>query len=361
MHTAIIPQALRSFFCAGSARFFSALLIIALGIATSCKDDADNGPSTDSGCRVSQETNTTQVNAGTPQGYTYKAVFKYQYDEKGNQIESTVQYNYTYNSGEKPHSTSSSSMQYDADGFLLRVVRQYNATNKEGVTSNTSANEEYTYANGRLIKQSVSSTDNGKTSSYIFQYEYDGDGKVIKFSNTYNNTSTTVTYSGNIVQKITITDAGGNVSSPFVQYNDKGLLIKAIETWGGGTDEYRYEYTAEGQMAREERYINSKPSSGSVIEYDTQETPYRHTYARPKGHPTLPSTRPSTPQIHNFARTTYLEANADASAFQTRASTLYVYDYNDKGYPTGFTQTTTTSKGAVESSSTVTYEYANCN
>lgn len=333
-----------------------------LGMAMSCNDDDDAEPSGEEpACRVVKETITTQANAASPDGYMYTAVFTYAYDDKGNKIESTSQYNYTYNSGEKPTSTSSTSMQYDADGFLLRTVRQYHSTDKAGVSSNSSANEEYTYENGRLIKEAVTSIDNGKQTSYLFQYEYDGAGKLIKFSNTYNNSSTTITYNGNIIQKITETDAGGNVSSPFLQYNDKGWLIKSIETWGGGTDEFRYEYTADGQVAREERYINSKPSSGTIYEYDTRENPNRYTYPQPKGHPIVPGTRPNFIYLHNITRTTYLEPNAEVTAFQTRGSSLYVYDYNAKGFPTGYTVTTTNNLGTVENSSTLTYEYSNCN
>ncbi|MBT1688566.1 hypothetical protein [Dawidia soli] len=362
MKTAGVTQALRGHAGAGLARFFSVLLIMGLGVATSCSDDDGAEPSVEEpACRVVKETNTTQANIGSPDGYTYTAVFTYEYDDKGNQIENTVQYNYTYNDGAKPTSTSSTSMQYDADGFLLRTVRQYNSKDKNGVTSNSSTNQECTYENGRLIKQVTASIDNGKPTNYQFQYEYDAAGKLIKFSNTYNNSSTTITYNGNIIQKITETDGAGNVSSPFLQYNDKGWLTKSIETWGGGTDEFRYEYTSDGQLAREERYINSKPSSGTIYEYDTRENPNRYTYPQPKGHPDIPGTRPNFIYVHNITRATYLEPNAEITAFQNRSSSLYVYDYNAKGFPTGYTLTTTNSLGGVESTSTVTYEYTGCN
>jgi hypothetical protein len=362
MKTTFVTRALRGHSGAGLARFFSVLLITALTVATSCKDSDDADPSVnESTCLVTKQTTTTQVNISTPDGYSYKSAFTYEYDGKGNQIGNTVQYDYTYNDGKKATSTSSTSMQYDADGFLLRTVRQYNSTDKDGAISNSSSNEEYTYENSRLIKEAYTSMSDGKTISYISQYEYDGAGKLVKYSNTYNNSAIAITYSGEIIQKITRTDGAGNVTSPFVQYNDKGWLTKSIETWPGGTDENRYEYTADGQVAKEERYINSTPSSGVIYEYDTRENPNRYTYPRPKGHPVIPDYRPNFIYLHNITRATYLESNAEGTAFQNRASVLYVYDYNEKGFPTGYTSTTTNAKGEVENSSTITYEYTNCN
>jgi hypothetical protein len=363
MKTTVVTKVRQHHAVAGLLRFFSVILIAGFGMATSCSDDDGNGdkePEAEAGCRVKTQTTMSRLYAGTPDEYTYKSVFTYSYDDKGNQLEYNVQYNNDYIDGKKATSTSSGSMQYDNDSFLLRGVWQYNATDKDGVTRTSNRNEEYTYENGRLIKEAVTSTDDGKTTNYVFQYEYDGEGKVIKYSNTYNNTSTVITYNGKIVQKITITDGAGNVTSPFVQYNDKGWVTKAIETWSGGTDEYRYEYNTDGEITKEERYINSKPSSGTIFEYDTRESPSRYTSPQLKGHPVLPSTRPNYRPIHNVTRATYLENNADQTAFQNRASTLYVYDYNAKGFPTGFTLTQTNNSGAVEATQTSTYAYTNC-
>lgn len=312
-------------------------------------------------CQLTKETISSRVFIGAPDEYSYKSEFTYEYDDKGNQIASTVRYNSTYVDGKKATSTSSSSMQYDADGFLLRAVRQYSSTDKEGVSSNSNTNNEYTYENGRLVKDALTNTSDGKTTTYASQYEYDSEGKLIKYSSTYNNSSVAITYNGKIIQKITITDGAGNVTSPFVQYNDKGWLTKSIETWAGGTDEFRYEYTDDGQVAREERYINSKPSSGAIYEYDTRENPSQYMSVRQKGHPTVPSTRPNFLQLHNITRATYLTSNEDATAFQSRGSSLYVYDYNAKGFPTGYTINSTNAAGALADTNTTTFEYANCN
>jgi hypothetical protein len=75
----------------------------------------------------------------------------------------------------------------------------------------------------------------------------------------------------------------------------------------------------------------------------------------------VPGTQANFPQLHNITRVTYLEPNAEGTAFQNSASTLYSYDYNAKGFPTSYTLTTTNKTGVVESSSTITLEYANCN
>lgn len=359
MKTAVLSQAHRGQAGAGVARFFSVLLIVSLGMETSCKDDdGDAEPAAETACRITKESSTSRVFIGTPEEYSYTSVFTYTYDDKGNQIENTIVNNNTYVDGKKSTSTSNTSMQYDADGFLLRSVQQSSSTDKDGIVNNAVYNHEYTYENGRLIKDAVTSTTNGTPSSYVSQYEYDSEGKVIKYSNTYNNSSVAITYSGKIIQKFTMTDGSGNVTSPFVQYNEKGWLTKSIETWAGGTDEFRYEYTSEGQIAKEERYINSKPSSGTIYEFDTKENPALYRYKQ-KGHPTLPSVRPNFIQIHNITRATYLESNADGTGFQPRGSSLYTYDYNAKGFPTNYSITTTLG-GKVDGTLSVTTEYANC-
>jgi antitoxin component YwqK of YwqJK toxin-antitoxin module len=343
------------------ARFFSVSFIVALALATSCKDDDGANDPDDATCLLTKKTVNARLYIGTPDEYTYIAVFAYNYDEKGNQTESSTQYNNTYSNGKKSTSASKASMQYDADNFLVRTERVYNSTDADGLSSTSLASEEFTYADGRLTKRTVTSTDNGKSASFVNQYEYDAEGKLIKYSNTYNNSAMTFTYSGKIVQKITVTDAGGNVTSPFVQFNDKGALVKSIDTRGGSSDENRYEYTADGQIAREERYINGKPSSATIYEYDTHRNPDWYTYARPKGHPVLPDIRANYIWINNVVRVTYLGHNAEETDFETAASSFYVYDYNAKGFPTAHTLTTSNAAGAPQSTNTVTYEYINCN
>lgn len=341
-------------------RFFSIGLIMGLGVATSCKDDDVAEPTTPA-CLVSKLTRKNRAYIGTPDEYTYTYVSTYAYDEKGNQTENSTQNEYTYANDQKASSVLTSSLQYDANGFLVRRARQSNSTDADGLNTTSISNEDFTYANGRLIKSTVTGTDNGKTSSFVIQYEYDGEGKLIRYSSSYSNSTMDITYDGKIVQKITITDGAGNKTSPFVQFNNNNRLIKSIDTRGGRSDENRYEYTADGQVAREERYIDGKPSSATDYEYDTYHDPEEYIYGRPKGHPWVPDIRADFLQTHNIIRSTYFVHNEAETAFVNDGSSFYTYDYNAQGFPTGYTLTTSNADGAPQHSSTATYEYTNCN
>jgi len=308
---------------------------------------------------------TTGTGSGSDDGitnytYTYKFVFKLTYDAAGNQTQQSYTYNYQYSDGKVANSTSNTSYQFDDKGFALRAVRQYNGVGRDGKTSTSTGTEEYTYENDRLIKAVVQSTDNGKVINYSYQYEYDDNGRVTKYSNTYNNSSTKIEYSGNKVLKITNTDALGNTSSPFLEYNEQGLLTKAIEIDGGYSDEYHYEYDSDGSIIRQERYLNSKPSSAYIYEYDTKVNPYAYAYARQKGFPDVPSTRPDFLYKHNYTRLTYLAANAAQTAFENSSSSIYTYDYNTHNFPTGYTNKNLDKNGAEVSTSNVTFEYQGC-
>lgn len=343
-------------------RFFSLFLMAGIVLATSCKDDdGDKELTTAPACLLSKQTANARMFVGTPDEYTYMTVSTYAYDDRGNQTESSTQQEYTYANDQKASSILTSSMQYDTKDFLVRRVRQSNSTDVEGASTTSITNEEFTYANDRLTKRTVATTDNGKSSSFVNQYEYDGEGKLIRYSSTFGNSSTVITYDGKVIQKITITDGAGNVTSPFVQFNDKNWLIKSIDTRSGRSDESRYEYTAEGQVAREERYVDSKPSSATIYEYDTFHDPEQTIYDRPKGHPWMPDIRAEYLQIHNILRATYLDHNEAGTAFQPGGSTFFVYDYNAQGFPISHTMTMSNAAGAPQHTNTATYEYTNCN
>lgn len=343
-----------------SVRAISVLMVAIIFVITSCKDDDDVSASGKPGCQISRQTNTASGVYNGPVTYTYKSVFGYAYDDQGNVAETTVTYNYSYSDGKTANSSSSTSYQYDSEDFLLKTVRQYNSTDRDGVSNFSTGTEDLTYEKGRLVKSVNTSTDNGQVRNYAFMYEYDTDGKLVKYSNTYNNSTMTIEYAGTSIKKITYTDAVGNTNSPFLQYNEKGWLTKSIETDGSYTEEYRFEYTTEGLLAREERYINGKPSSGSMYEYDTKENPYAYVYAQRKGAPRVPSTRAEFGYKHNYTRTTSLAVNGDGTGWQNNGSAVYVYSYNDKGFPTGYTSKSIDSNGVETSTQSTTFEYVDC-
>ncbi len=140
----------------------------------------------------------------------------------------------------------------------------------------------------------------------------------------------------------------------------KRLLVKGIETDGGYTDEYRYEYTPEGLVAREERWLNGKRSSASTYEYDAKENPFTYIYANRKGVPEIPSTRAEFVNKRNYTKNVYFDATDDASDWKAGSTTVYIYDYNDKGFPAGYTSRTVDGTGKETYATTTAYEYSNC-
>jgi len=345
----------------GFARGLSTLFVVAILLATSCNnDDAPSPSGPNAACRLVTQTTTGTGRYDATTTYTYKSVYSFSYDEAGNQSEQSYKYDYTYSDGKATSSTSKTSFQYDDKGFLLRRIGQYNSTDRDGKSTFETSNGEFTYANGRLMKEAYSYTRDGKPTNYVTQYEYDDSGKLTKYSNTYNNASVKIEYNGDAVLKITKTDEVGNTISPFLEYNQKGQLIKSIETDGGYTEEYRYEYTSEGFVAREERYLNGKPSSAYVYEYDTKENPNAYVYARQKGFPVVPSTRANFGYKRNITRLNYLSGNAAGTAFESNSSTIYVYDYNAKDFPLSYTSKSLDKTGAEVSTSSASFEYDGC-
>lgn len=343
------------------SRGFSMLFVVTIVLVTSCNnDDAPSPGGSNAACKLVTQTTTASGRYDATITYTYKSVFSFSYDEKGNQSEQSYSYDYKYSDGKTASSSSKTTYQYDDKGFMLRRIGQYNSTDKDGKSSFETNNGDFTYANDRVVKESYSYTRDGKVTSYVVQYEYDDSGKVTKYSNTYNNSSVKIEYNGNAILKITKTDGLGNTITPFLEYNQKGLLTKSIETDGAYTEEYHYEYTSDGLVAREERYINGKPSSGSTYEYDSKENPNAYVYARQKGFPDIPSTRADFGYTHNITRSTYLTANAAMTAFETNGSTIYVYDYNAKDFPTGYTSKNLDKTGVETSTNSATFEYDGC-
>jgi hypothetical protein len=344
------------------ARGFSTLFVVAILLVTSCNndDDAPSPTGSNAACQLVTQTSTGTGRYDATTTYTFKYVYAFSYDDAGNQTEQSYKYDYTYSDGKTASSTSKISFQYDDKGFVLRRISQYNATAKEGSSTFETSSGDYTYANDRLTKEAYAYTRDGKVTSYATSYEYDDSGKVTKYSNTYNNSSVKIEYNGDVVFKITNTDGVGNTSSPFLEYNQKGWLTKSIETDGGHTEEYRYEYTTEGLVAREERYVDGKPSSASVYEYDTKENPNAYIYGRRKGFPVIPDTRATFSYKRNITRANYLASNAAMTAFESSGSTTYVYDYNAKDFPISSTSKNLDKAGAETSTSTATFEYEGC-
>jgi hypothetical protein len=341
-------------------RIFSILSVVAILVVTSCGDD-DPSDGDRLACQLSTATTDMTYKEGGNLVYNLKIVSSYTYDQNENITESEYIYDYKYTNGATAHTTSTNSNQYNDRGFLIRTVQQSNSLDAAGESRVTTGNSDLTYEHDRVVKVAYTYTDNGVPLSYEEQFEYDNEGKLIRYTTTYNTSLTIkIEYSGKSVLKVTQTTGAGKVSSPFLQYNDKGLLVKGIDSSNGYSDENRYEYTADGNVAREERYIDGKPSGGTAYEYDTRENPYRAINSTRKGIPFIPSTRASFLFNHNYTTITSLAANDDATAFKNNGSTVYVYEYNDKNFPTTSTAKSVDSSGQETAKGTTVYTYQNC-
>jgi len=342
-------------------RVFFVIMCVAMLIVASCGDD-DGGPSSNDkpACQLAKQTSTTNGQYSGAVTYTSTYTVTYGYDNAGNLEEQNASYSYNYSDGKTAVSMSSYNYQFDDKGFLVRELNQYNGTDRDGQTYIQTVSRDYTYENERLVKEVTASTNNGVAQNYSQQYSYDADGRLTKYTTTYDNSSITIEYSGKTISKLTRTDAGGNSTSPFLQYNDKGLLIKSIETDGGYTEEYRYEYTSEGLVAREERWLNGKRSSAYTYEYDAKENPFAYIYAERKGIPKIPSTRADFVDKRNYTKNVYFDTTDDGSDWKAGSTSVYIYDYNDRGFPTGYTSRSVDGTGKETNTSTTTYEYSNC-
>ena len=349
-------------FCyAGKKYVQSALIVIGIVCVTSCKDSDDPTPAVKTPvCKVILQTNNATGNESPTVTYAYISKFGYTYDDKDNQVGSSVNYNYTYSDGTKATYSSTTSNQFDDNGYVVRTVSQTNRTEKDNKSSFSKYNYDYAYENKRLIKWDVeSSENNGAVTKYSLLYEYDAEGKLTKFTNGRDNAYIKIEYSGTSIQKVTKVDAGGNISSPFFEFNSKGWLTKAIETSGGYTEEYRYEYTSDGAESRQERYINGKPSSASTLEYDTKENPYDQQYGLQKGQPWIPGIYNQSTNKHNVTKSVYYTTNA-ADEWVVGSTTNYVYDYNANGFPTTVNSKSFDAKGTQVSTYNNSYDYQDC-
>lgn len=344
-------------------RWLSAVLSISMLLFSCNNNDPEPNNTTiapSAKCKVQSQAISGTGRESPTITYTYNFLFTYTYDEKGNQVGSNATYKYQYSDGKTSTSSNSISHQFDENDFVLRRVAQYSSTGKDGISTNTTTNTEYTYAEDRLIKESHTINENGKVRDYSFSYEYDTEGKVTKVSNTYNNSYSKFEWSGSRVQKMTHVDQYGNTSSPFLEYNSDGLLIKSIDTRGGYSDEYRYTYDTEGQQIRFERYINTKPSSAYVSEYDSKENPYSQLYAKFKGHPTVPSTQSDYKYKHNLTKSISYTGDPVTGEWKLNGSTLYAYGYNGKNLPLDVVVQNLDKDGVQTSTSRTDYQYQDC-
>jgi YD repeat-containing protein len=329
------------------------LLLVILQLNNACKKNNESTP--ENTCKLTQYTSTGTTSTGTSNG-----MLTCDYNDKGLMSGTSGTYQDKDKSGNQLNTASSStSYQYDADGYIIKQLSQSQRTSKADGASNGSNVADYQYQNGRLTKTTFAGTETAKgkttTRNITTTYEYDTEGNNTKVStvDTYDGT----TYSsGNLYEwkdkkltKITNIDRSGKQTVPFIEINANGYLTKKIDADGSET---RFTYDSEGSQLRREDWYSGKKQYASETEYDTQKNWGVLLSPVYKGFPE--NNFIGKRNLHNPTKYTYF--NVDGSGQETiGSSTSYSYQYNAKGYPTGYSGNSTS--GNVEN---VVITYKDC-
>jgi YD repeat-containing protein len=150
------------------------------------------------------------------------------------------------------------------------------------------------------------------------------------------------------IAKIINIDASGIQTVPFIDVNANGYITKKIDDGGYET---RYTYDSEGQPLRREDWYSGKKQSAYDIEYDTQKSWGLLASPVYKG---VPQNNFYGKRTHNTMKYTYF--TIDGLGQEKISSTENIsYQYNTKGYPTGYSSTST--NGNV---SNLAFTYKDC-
>lgn len=165
------------------------------------------------------------------------AFYSYQYDEAGNLLKESFTAHYDCSDTTQPS--------YDSEGYV-----------------------EYVYENGVLVKLLESQTDyeaDTYTTTSHEEYEYDGQGQLIK---------TTVYSSGTNTEEILECEI-------FFEYDEEGNLTKKTTSYEGKTDEEEiYEYDASGNLIKtvseDETVVSTYDEDGRKVKdsYELSEDAY---------------------------------------------------------------------------------------
>lgn len=307
-----------------------ALLTILLIFCFSCRKD-DKQADIKGSYRVKSFSVTTTGMFISPITFESTNSGNFVYDLNGNRISESDSYSAIYSDGKTSISSNSANNQYNLDGFLIHSATQFESNDRSSITSNGSSEVDYVYLNGLLIKASYSTIDNGITNNYQYVYEYDGQ-KIIKISNNYDDTSTRYEYINGKLSGITKVDAKGLSTSPFFELTSQGWVSRITETQGSNTYESRRQYDSEGNITREEKWINGIPNSAWDYEYDRNKSIYTILYPKAKGHPVSPEDIPYPYPTHNYTKTTKYKSDTSGN-WEVEAKIVFTNTYSLSDYP----------------------------
>jgi len=346
--------------CENQRAWNGILITMTLAFLLACNNGDDPAPAAQKTCKLVYEKNTTSGPSNPGVTFTNTISNTSAYDERGNRLTQSLSNTINYSDGKSYRRSGSYTYQYDVNDFLTRLLVQQSETDAMGKTTMQSNDITYEYSNNRLSKSTHVSTADGATTTASILYEYDGQGRLTKYTNMQNNSYSKFEYLGNNTYKITRVDMNGNSTTPFIEFNGAGLVVKSIVTQFGSTTEERYQYNADGLVIRHESYDDGKPRSAMATEYDTKNHPYPKNFIEIKGHPTIPGTGPGVNYLHNVTRMTSYVGNATNGQWDLKEDVSYTYEYNGQNLPVSGTSKTLNNDGDEISTGTMELDYQDC-
>ena len=325
--------------------------------------------STASACLLTQTTETGKSNTGTIDESTYTVTQNYDYNEKGLLTGQSFRANSKNKSNKTAASNSTLTYQYDADGFLAKKVYTASSTDFDSKSSNENRIHDYSYSNGRLVKEIQTNNGNSAgtpfTASATITYEYDGAGNQIKYLSTqiYNGVSqgsyTTLNeYTNNKVSKYTVIPNGGSALNYVIEVNGQGSITKLLNPTDGY--ENRYQYNNEGTQILREDWQKGKKNSKRAISFDNNTNVLLSIRPSQKGFPkSLFGTDPFSGK-NNVIKDQHYDIDGTSGADVLYFTYNYTYQYNSSGLPITKIAKGEKATGEVSSEWTTNYVYSNC-
>lgn len=341
-----------------NARYAVLSLLI---IYCSCKKNVKGADTLPISCKIVQSRDSAWGIGGTGIPYQEISVSDFQYDAAGEMSEVDATDNKKNSDHTSSGSTSVTTYQHDRDGFITNLLSKTSAIDGQNNMTESDGAYHLFYSNQKLVKIFLTSVYKGSSSSDTISYSYDSVGRQeeVVMLGSDGQTDTRYSYSSNGLFKIVRTNLkNGITDEPFIEVNGMGLFTRIIF---GGTDE-RLQYDAQGDLTRDETWINGKPDVATAYEYDTERNYDALVSPAPKGFPQYSfTTLPYYLAPHNSTHITRYHSDAAANWVQVTDES-YAYMYNEKGFPVSIEMRGFSAGSTSPSSGRSTkIEYADCN
>lgn len=311
--------------------WFPTTLLVFLILIIGC--DNDNPEKTENSgqaCRIITINSSSQGKVDPTLTHYTSSSTQYTYDDANNQAGSTYEYKRQYGDGKEETAKLVIANDYD-DGILTRRITESESKNIDDLVTTVTTTEEYFYDNQRLTRIETEEVGNGNTIARIATYEYDEDGKVIKYSMS-DGSYKTIEYNGATISKVTtVTPAGKEIVRTY-QYNTGGFLFSVVES-GTQEQEHRYEIDDYGQVKRGEFYVDGQRQYAFTQTFDTKESALKLTSLTVEEQPFIPETYPAIIHRNNITKSEYFLPNEDFTEWVLTGSEEHVFDYTVDNYP----------------------------